>query len=464
MQVSPMGSGSPSSGSYSSPIDSDVNSKIGHSKKSKESQESPFRKKGRLILPADDNSTTSTQPDDYNNLSRLISQHTYERMQKVLEGAIAVFGVARTSQGHVNGLEVGLGPARIQVGQGNNELDAAHQNAAPGLEDNLRECLINETNKNGVTPVKKGLLLRKRFSEDALNELNQNRGNIKIITKIFDTIWPKSSRSIIEGSVCESELCGATTLLPADYNRIVDKGLEDRVRRVLEGLYFSAYIGKLDPETFTRVCYQIFKGHYRLIISKLQNRITHLNRYRRLLIRLNSAEPKDRRFLLRRIDAIQSLLKQHRAGMPEANLESIYIKIQELSKYIEKKSRSGEEKEIQDADLIPQRVFKGILNSIKVEKERFTLLLDYTIAACIGIKHPDLSLINFAKESPITISHRLISAVDKSPVLTPSPAKKRVKRKRIATPQKKTSRRLFSKNANQENLVSKKKSNRSSGS
>lgn len=465
MQASPLGSRSPSSGSYSSPIHPDVNRKREHPRSKESPAESPIHKKGRIILPAGDNSTTSTQPDNYNDMTRLISQHTYERMQKVLEGAIAVFAVARTSQGHVSGLEVGLGPARIQVGQGNNALDAAHQNAAPGLQDNLRECLIQETNKNGITPIKKGLLLRKRFGEDALKELNENQGNLKAITKIFDKIWPKSSRSVIEGSVCEPELCGATTLLPADYNRIVDKGLEDRVRRVMEGLYFSAYVGKLDPKTFTSVCYQIFKGHYRLTISKLQNRITNLEKYRRLLIRLNSAKPKDRPFLLKRIKAVQELLKQHRAGMPEANLAPIYIKIQELGKNLEQRSHSGEEKESQEAEenFIPHYVFKGIMNKIREEKKRFILLLDYSIAACVGIKDLDLNLINFAKESPLTISRRLISAADKPAVLITSPINKRVKRKRIASPQKtaaKVRRQLFPKNKNQGNSVSKKKANR----
>ncbi|PJD96980.1 MAG: hypothetical protein CK425_04255 [Parachlamydia sp.] len=232
----------------------------------------PRSSSNRIIISYKSNLTPSTQS---NNLMQDTIDHAYLRLQLHAMLAVAYHKTALRSSGKPAHVNLKTTRARLQAGRGSGGYHAAHPNTAAGLSDDRRKQIIKEIRQEKVvTPRKKGILRAKGFSERQLKKLLKTNLTTSKFKSLFDSIWPKSALSIIDGTTLNLVANGTTTQLPDQLNWQCDGRLERAIARKNAPTDFKELMqGKCSPETSTkRYCARI-QTHLRQSVAELQERI-----------------------------------------------------------------------------------------------------------------------------------------------------------------------------------------------
>lgn len=294
-------------------------------------------------LPSVENTTEDpdlniTHPDMCSDKLRSeIRQHAYQRIQTFYARAVSVYGLGRrTDPQDSSQVEVGIDPARIQVGRGNRYWDASHSDAASGLYDNRRTRIGHEIlNEHKISPNKRGILRaksHKKYTDNDINELLNLTNNPEQFWKRFDELWTPSkynSSNIIEDSYVGLAI-NITSLLPKALNRVVDKGLELEIRPIYAMLMKDLMLAQkndpiVNPEQITQLYQVAVKNHFTFAEQGLRDRIKDLTNCLVLIEKLErSCCQEEQKKLIVEIDEIQQKLsKIVHLGVPTVTTQKI---------------------------------------------------------------------------------------------------------------------------------------------
>lgn len=257
-------------------------------------------------------------PTEYSEeLKREMRQHAYQRIQTIYAKAEAVYGLGkRTNSADTDNLVVGIDHARFQIGQGDNQWDAAHSDAAAGLYDNRREQIgIEILNENKITPIKMNVLKSKsnnKFTEADINHLLSLTHSPDNFWNAFDQLWTPSKYEY--SSLLEDTYVGLasniTMRLPRSLNRVVDRGLERTVRPLYAELMKAVMLSDKTPDEATRVYQLAILKHFKKAEANLMTRIQDLTNYQVMINHLIDGTSNISKDLLNEIEIIQKKLSR----------------------------------------------------------------------------------------------------------------------------------------------------------
>lgn len=215
------------------------------------------------------------------NLSEGIFEHAHLRVQIFHAVAMKLNGVAMRTNRSPAKVNVWVGRATKQDGQGTRQEHAAHSNAAAGLRDDLKEHYIKQILDNGVTPIKADVLTRIRnISTQDLDVLHSNHMDEELVRQVIELAWP--GNSVISDTELEDQI-NATNKLPRNLNLGCDLTLEKSIRPYVAELMTLIMKGELDPRAATNLYVQAIENHF---VERLEAITHHLNE-------LKKADPLD---------------------------------------------------------------------------------------------------------------------------------------------------------------------------
>lgn len=215
------------------------------------------------------------------NESDLI-EHAHLRIQMFAIMSVILHGVGLRSDHSKRAIEIDIGKAYLQVGQGSNKYHAAHCNANAGYVDNIRKVFIDELNKeNYITPKKKRILQIKGFTNDELRLLESNCSNLETTYQIFDRVWPirkKQPPSLLNSTRIDFKL-NSTTELPQSINLGCDKALETIIRPIALELYTRLMFNQITPQKACEEYCQLIVAHFEKMDIYYTERIAKIENY-----------------------------------------------------------------------------------------------------------------------------------------------------------------------------------------
>ena len=222
-------------------------------------------KSSRKVIAAEKNVAPTVS--DIVNLKEGVREHAYLRVQLFFVASLALWKKGVRSSGDYVALETNIQRAKCQVGRATNGYHAAHSNAAAGFVENRKENLIEELVEEGITPLKRKLLLAKGISEAQLAQIEAKHSHEKTVRQIIDTVWPE--KGILDGTPLELVL-NATNSLPRAVNLQSDKPLEKRIRPFVADLYRQLMRGEIDPKKATSIYVTAIQNHFKETIALLE--------------------------------------------------------------------------------------------------------------------------------------------------------------------------------------------------
>ena len=253
------------------PINSNPSSSVSNLKR-KADPIHPSEKTSRKISKHEDNVAASMS--HWENLEEGIREHAYLRIQIFHAVATKLEGWAKRSNGTVTDVDVRVGRATKQDGQGTREMHAAHANAAAGLRDDLKERYIKQIVGEGVTPVKAAFFSRIRnMQSDDLENLKQHQFNETYVREAVEKIWP--GNSALSGTDFEDQI-NATDRLPRALNLGCDLTLEKAIRPFVADLMKQVMQGGLTPKQATDQYVQAIQTHFAAKIEEITEKLKGL--------------------------------------------------------------------------------------------------------------------------------------------------------------------------------------------
>jgi hypothetical protein len=129
-----------------------------------------------------------------------------------------------------------------------------HDNAAAGLDINLRSSLMDRiVIKGEVTPKTQKIMKYRGFTTKDLEEIKENFDKTNV-EEVFKRVWsahPKRPNYLFEGTKI-NEKVNRITEISIDVNLFVDKKLESYIRVVIKKLYEKILDGVLTPREATK--------------------------------------------------------------------------------------------------------------------------------------------------------------------------------------------------------------------
>lgn len=228
----------------------------------------------RRISRYEDNLAPSVSKVD--NLAEGIMEHAHLRLQMFYAVACELQGYAKRTNGDITDVEVWVGRATKQDGQGTRQDHAAHSNAAAGLSDNLKKHYIEQIVADGLTPVKTNFLrCVRKMPLLLLDELQKNHTDEEHVRGIIELVWPGNS------AIAETELedkINATDKLPRNLNLGCDLTLEKAIRPLVAELITSVMKGELTSVKATDRYTDAIQVHFGLQLKKITNQIKELKK------------------------------------------------------------------------------------------------------------------------------------------------------------------------------------------
>lgn len=228
--------------------------------------------------------TSSTSPADLEKQKAMTVEHAYMRIQIFYVTVVSLYQLAKRTNGTIReNLAVKIYGARLQHGQGQSGMHAAHVSAGAGLSDRLKKILTEEIlDEKEITPKKKNILLNRGFNEEQLGQLIDLTVDPSAFLQFFYEIWPSQGRqpeSILENTDVGVVTSGTTTEVPRIVNLVCDKRLENVVRNTMCDLYTEVLQGILTPEEATIRYHGMVKKHFETAIPNIEQRISDLKTY-----------------------------------------------------------------------------------------------------------------------------------------------------------------------------------------
>lgn len=231
-------------------------------------------KTSRRISRYEDNKAASVS--EIKDLGAGIREHAHMRLQLFYAEAMLIAGVAKRTNGTTTDIDVWVGRATKQDGQGDRKNHAAHSNAASGRRDDLKEHYIQQIVDEGVTPVKSQVLSRIRHMPTPEKErLQQNHSNEALVRAAIEKIW--TGNSVISNTEFEDQL-NATDKLPRNLNLGCDLVLEKAIRPLVADLMMQVMKGIITPRDATDRYTTAIQDHFAEKLKEIKHKLKELKK------------------------------------------------------------------------------------------------------------------------------------------------------------------------------------------
>ncbi len=229
----------------------------------------PKKTKRRKVLTHNSNLTASVKSGKAEFNDEMLMQHGADRVATFYLQASLTWKKGIKTDGTKLPVKVWIDGARYQGGQAKEGFHAAHCNAASGLSDNLRETLIDDTHKVGITPKKRKTLQAMGFTDSQLDEMNKHHADRPFIEKEFNSTWPDK-----RGLISSIYRLDFTICAPYEVNLMVDSYAERNKRGEIAKLITESMLGEKEPIEATKEFVAIIRECFEEKITELNDRIT----------------------------------------------------------------------------------------------------------------------------------------------------------------------------------------------
>lgn len=364
----------------------------------------------RIVSPHSANLSPSLQADPAQSImqQRMLTRHHAEmRIQIFYMCALYINGLGVRSDETQRKVEVAIGHARLQCGQGSNGNHAAHDNAAAGGYDNLKQLFMQEViTEKLFTDKKKKFLLERGFSEETFLQLIALSTDESAFQQFFNYIWNSRNNEpapVFEGTPTEN-YANATTELPRTLNLVCDKRLENYIRPIVCNLYKSIMLKDkkseeyVSPEEATEIYKALVKGHFETAIPKIEQRLADMDAY---IINLTILREKkylrnDKEKWVKLIDETanikKGLSKNIHDGVPKVEFKGVgYL--------FEKTKETSTDDLVLSVKTKLQDYYEKIKTQVDAKKEMLNQLLQFTKDESEGTIIPPFELYKRVKNN-----------------------------------------------------------------
>lgn len=345
------------------------------------------KREHRIILPK--NTTSSLENKDQEITSDIVEHHAYDRLNLAMRDYIGRYKKALTSQGPYHSSSK-TEEAILQGAKGSKERHGAHRFYAPGTRDTIRNDYKGQIIEKGITPLKKAVLLKKGFDEQSLDELDKKHDDSDFVEKTFTEIWgdQKEIISIFSKTETDEEL-NSVTLLPREINLIVDKGLDNYLRVIIDNEIRPAVMkGEISPEeALTKTC-ELIREHFENALLFLEKQLERVNTYKSnldLFIKEKPGSEDSVKLLLQLEQDIKLIESCKQQGVPRN-------KLVQNKRFIKRcKTQFASSKVLKNLPkIISDRQIEELTKEIENAKNLYEKVMTYTKWELSGTELPDM--------------------------------------------------------------------------